>query len=64
MILDPPYEQGQYEVVVESLVNDNLLNDHAILVLEANRQIVLENIDYQKNKAYHYGEIMVFIYWR
>ena len=64
VILDPPYEQGQYETVIESLVDDNLLNDHAILVLEANRQIVLENIDYQKNKAYHYGEIMVFIYWR
>ena len=64
VILDPPYEQGQYEVVVESLVKDNLLSDNAILVLEANRQIVLENIDYQKNKEYHYGEITVFIYWR
>ena len=64
VILDPPYEQGQYEVIVESLVKDDLLNENAIIVLEANRQIVLENIDYQKNKAYHYGEIMVFIYWR
>ena len=64
VILDPPYEQGQYEVIVESLVKDDLLNENAIIVLEANRQIVLENIDYQQNKAYHYGEIMVFIYWR
>ena len=64
VILDPPYEQGEYEKVVETLFNDNLLRENAILVLEANREIILENIDYQKNKAYHYGEIMVFIYWR
>ena len=34
------------------------------MVLEANRPIKLENIDYKKNKEYHYGEINVFIYWR
>ncbi len=64
VILDPPYEEGQYEKVVETLINYDLLNKNAILVLEANRQILLQNIDYQKNKEYHYGDIMVFIYWR
>ena len=64
IILDPPYEEGQYEKVVETLFNYDLLNENAILVLEANRQISLQNIDYQKNKEYHYGDIMVFIYWR
>ena len=44
--------------------NDGLLNENAVIVMEANRPIKLENIDYQKNKEYHYGEIMVFIYWR
>ena len=64
VILDPPYEQGEYEKIVDLLYNNNLLSDRAIIVMEANRPIVLENIDYQKNKEYHYGEIMVFIYWR
>ena len=64
VILDPPYEQGEYEKIVDLLFNNNLLSDKAIIVMEANRQITLENIDYQKNKEYHYGEIMVFIYWR
>ena len=64
VVLDPPYEKGEYEKVVDLLQSNNLLSNHAIIVMEANRNIVLENIDYQKNKEYHYGEIMVFIYWR
>ena len=64
VILDPPYEQGEYEKIADLLLCNNLLSDRAIIVMEANRPIVLENVDYQKNKEYHYGEIMVFIYWR
>ena len=64
IILDPPYEEGQYEMIVEMLKQKDLVSENAILVLEANRVVKLENIDYQKNKEYHYGEIMVFIYWR
>ena len=64
VFLDPPYEEGEYEKIVALLQSNNLLSDNAILVLESNRPIKLENIDYQKNKEYHYGEIMVFIYWR
>ena len=64
VFLDPPYEKGEYEKIVSLLQSNNLLSDKAILILESNRSIKLENIDYQKNKEYHYGEIMVFIYWR
>ena len=64
IILDPPYEEGQYEVVVTKLNEAHLISENAIIVMEANRSIKLENIEYQRNKEYHYGEIMVFIYWR
>ena len=64
IILDPPYEEGQYELIVKQLNDYNLLSEHTVIVMEANRPIILENIDYQKNKEYHYGEITVFIYWR
>ena len=64
IILDPPYEEGQYELIVDLLKEKDLLSENAIIVMEANRPIILENIDYKKNKEYHYGEIMVFIYWR
>ena len=64
IILDPPYEEGQYEAIIDKMHNDGLISNNAVIVMEANRPIKLENIDYQKNKEYHYGEIMVFIYWR
>ena len=64
VILDPPYEEGQYEMIVNLLKEKDLLSENAIIVMEANRPIVLENIDYKRNKEYHYGDIMVFIYWR
>ena len=64
VILDPPYEEGKYEEIVAQLFNNNLLSDKAIIVMEANRPITLENIEYQKNKEYHYGDILVYIYWR
>ena len=64
IILDPPYEEGQYEAIIDKMNNDGLISKNAVIVMEANRPIKLENIDYQKNKEYHYGEIMVFIYWR
>ena len=64
IILDPPYEEGQYEMIVDLLKEKDLLSENAIIVMEANRPIILENIDYKRNKEYHYGEIMVFIYWR
>ena len=64
VILDPPYDKGEYEKIIDLLYNNNLLSKNAIIIMESNRPIVLENIDYQKNKEYHYGEIMVFIYWR
>ena len=64
IILDPPYEEGQYEMIVNLLKEKDLISENAIIVMEANRPIVLENIDYKKNKEYHYGDIMVFIYWR
>ncbi len=64
IILDPPYEEGQYEKIVDILSSNDLLSEEAIIVMESNRLIKLENIAYKKNKEYHYGEIMVFIYWR
>ena len=64
IILDPPYEEGQYELIIDKMKELDLISENAILVLEANRLVKLENIEYQRNKEYHYGEIMVFIYWR
>lgn len=64
IFLDPPYEKGEYVQIVNLLKEYDLLSEKAILVLESNRPITLEKLDYQKDKEYHYGEIIVHIYWR
>ena len=64
VFLDPPYEEGEYQHIVDILVNDDLLDENSVIVIEANHDVNLENIAYQKKKEYHYGEIKVFIYWR
>lgn len=64
VFLDPPYEQGDYQTIIDILIKDNLLSDNYIIIIEANREVTLENIEYSKKRDYHYGEISVFIYWR
>ena len=64
VFLDPPYEQGDYQAIIDILIKDNLLSDNYIIVIEANQEVTLENIEYSKKRDYHYGEISVFIYWR
>ena len=64
VFLDPPYEEGEYQKIFNLLLDYDLLANNAIIVIEANRDVKLENIEYQKNKEYHYGEIQVCIYWR
>lgn len=64
VFLDPPYEQGDYQGIVNLLIKNELLKENYILVIEANRDANLENIDYNKKRDYHYGDINVFIYWR
>ena len=64
VFLDPPYEQGDYQAIIDILIKDNLLSDNYIVVIEANHEVTLENIEYSKKRDYHYGEISVFIYWR
>lgn len=64
IFLDPPYEQGNYQAIIDLLINNNLLKENYIIVIEANREVNLENIEYSKKRDYHYGDINVFIYWR
>jgi len=64
VILDPPYDEGRYEDIINILFKDSLLNEHAIIVCESNRDINLEKFEFKKIKDYKYGEIKVTILWR
>ncbi len=64
LFLDPPYEEGKYEDIIEIFISNNLLNAHAIIVIEANRSIEIPETWYVKRKDYQYGEVKVIILWR
>lgn len=64
IFLDPPYDKGNYQQIVDQLIENDLLSKRAIVVIEANRQITLENFACQKVKTYRYGPVLVYIYWR
>ncbi len=64
LFLDPPYETGEYEKIIQLFIENNLLNPHALIVIEANREINIPTEWYIKRKDYHYGEVKVIILWR
>lgn len=64
VFLDPPYDKGDYKKIVDLLIEKDLLSEQAILVLETNRPINLENIECRRKREYHYGQINVYIFWR
>lgn len=64
IFLDPPYEYGNYQKVVETLFENDLITERGVLVVEANQPVVLENYNWQRVKQYRYGLINVYIFWR
>ena len=61
LILDPPYETGEYEKAISILINNNLLNKNATLVVERNRTLNYDSFAFKSIKEYHYGDISVDI---
>ena len=64
LFLDPPYQEGRYSEIISLFINNNLLSEHAIVVIESNRDIDFPNEWYQRRKDYQYGEVRVIILWR
>lgn len=64
LFLDPPYEEGKYEEIINTFISNDLLNAHAIIVIEANRSVNIPETWYIKRKDYQYGEVKVIILWR
>ena len=64
IILDPPYKEGRYEQIVSLIMENGLLSNNGIIVIESDRQIELENNQFNKIRDYKYGDIKVKILWR
>ena len=64
VILDPPYAQGEYQNIIDMLLENNLISKNGIIICESNYHLELKNIECVKDKEYSYGEIKVRIIWR
>lgn len=64
VFLDPPYQSGDYEGVIKTLFENNSLSKNAIIVIESERDVVIDLSLWKKRKDYHYGKIRVIILWR
>lgn len=64
VFLDPPYKMGQYEMIIDLFIKNDLLSENAIIVIESDRDVTLENDFFAKRRDYKYGEIKVAILWR
>ena len=64
VFIDPPYKEGKYQEITDLLIQKELLNEDAIIVIEADRQIIVDEKCFGKRRDYKYGEINVAILWR
>ena len=64
VFLDPPYKEGKYQEIIDMLFQLNLLNEAAIIVVEADHPFKVEESRFNKIKDYKYGDIFVSILWR
>jgi 16S rRNA (guanine966-N2)-methyltransferase len=64
VFLDPPYKKQRLNTIMENLVNENLLNDLAIVVCETLKEddLVEEIGDFKKSKEYIYGITKITLY--
>lgn len=59
IFLDPPYKDGKYEEIITYILDNDLVNNHGIIIAECNRPIMVNHSRINKVKDYKYGEIYV-----
>jgi 16S rRNA (guanine(966)-N(2))-methyltransferase RsmD len=66
VLLDPPYHEGLYNNVINSLFTFDILNDGGIILVESMRgESMPEAVSpYIKGKTYNYGKISLTVYSR
>jgi 16S rRNA (guanine966-N2)-methyltransferase len=64
VFLDPPYKLGKYEEIISLLFKNDLLSENAIIIIESDHDIKIDESLFMKRRDYKYGEIKVSIVWR
>ena len=64
VFIDPPYDAGLYEPVLEKINSVDILSDGGIILCESRRETVLPDMrrPYYKKKEYRYGRVKLSLY--
>ncbi len=64
VFVDPPYDSGLYESVLETINSVDILSDGGIIVCESRRETPMPELaaPYQKRKEYRYGKVKLTLY--
>ena len=66
IFLDPPYDSGLYEPVLNAINLVDILSDGGIIVCESRREISLPELQapYRRLREYRYGKVKITTYTR
>lgn len=64
VFVDPPYDSGLYESVLETINSVDILSDGGIILCESRREKTLPGmrVPYRKKKEYNYGRVKLTMY--
>lgn len=64
IFVDPPYDSGLYEPVLETIKSVDKLTEGGIIICEARRERALPDLPapYGKRKEYRYGKVKIAVY--
>ena len=64
VFVDPPYDSGLYESVLETINSVDILSDGGIILCESRREKTLPDmrVPYRKKKEYNYGRVKLTVY--
>ncbi len=64
VFIDPPYDKDLYNKAVDCLIENEVLNENAVLILESNKplEITNKNVYLKKQKKYSACYVTIFVY--
>ena len=64
IFVDPPYDSGLYEKVLETINSVDILSDGGIIVCESRRETPMPEMraPYRKRREYNYGKVKLCLY--
>ena len=64
VFVDPPYDSGLYESVLETINSVDILSDGGIILCESRQEKTLPDMraPYRKKKEYNYGRVKLTVY--